>query len=181
MIFTETKLKGAYIIEPERLEDNRGFFARAWCKNEFDDHGLNPHFVQINLSFNKSRGTIRGLHYQTRPNEEAKLIRCIRGAIYDVIIDLRPNSPTYLEWIGEELTADNRKMLYVPENFAHGYQSLKDNTEVFYPVSQFYSPESVKGLRWNDPTFGIKWPEADNLIISEQDKKWPDYSPVKKP
>jgi len=181
MLFKETKLKGAYIIEPERLEDTRGFFARAWCQKEFEAYGLNLTVAQINISFNKNRGVIRGLHYQTRPNEEAKLIRCIRGAIYDVIIDLRPNSPTYLGWIGEELTADNRKMLYVPENFAHGYQSLKDNTEVFYPVSQFYSPESVKGVRWNDPTFGIKWPEADNPIISEQDKKWLDYSPVKKP
>lgn len=180
MIFTKTKLMGAYIIQVDKIEDQRGFFARMWCRKEFEDYDLNPTVAQINISFNKNRGVIRGLHYQTRPHEEAKLIRCTRGAIYDVIIDLRPDSATYLNWIGVELTAENRKMLYVPENFAHGYQSLKVNTEVLYPVSQFYSPESVKGIRWNDPTFSIEWPVAENLIISEQDKKWPDYSPVKK-
>ena len=179
MIFRETRLKGAFIIEPEQLEDSRGFFARVWCQKELGVHGLSPTVAQINSSFNKNRGTIRGLHYQTAPNEEAKLIRCTRGEIYDVIIDLRPDSPTYLEWIGVELTADNRKMLYIPENLAHGYQSLTDNTEIFYPVSQFYSPDSAQGVRWNDPTFGIEWPEADNLVISEQDKNWPDYSHVK--
>ena len=177
MIFKETSLKRAFIIEPERIEDHRGFFARAWCKKEFEAHDLNPHLVQINLSFNKHRGTIRGLHYQTAPYEEAKLFRCTRGAIYDVIIDLRPESPTYLEWIGVELTADNRKMLYVPEDFAQGYQALADNTEVFYQVSQFYSPESERGVRWNDPAFGIKWPDRDNVVISEKDKSWPDYLP----
>jgi len=181
MIFVETKLKGALIVEPEKLEDQRGFFARVWCQKEFEAYGLNPTVAQINISFNKNRGAIRGLHYQTAPNEEAKLIRCTKGAIYDVIIDLRPDSTTYLEWIGVELTADNHMMLYVPENFAHGYQSLTDDTEIFYPVSQFYSPESVQGVRWNDPTFSIDWPQVDNLVISEQDKSWPDYSPVKKP
>jgi len=179
MIFLETKLKGALIIEPERLEDQRGFFARVWCQKEFEAYGLNPTVAQINISFNKNRGTIRGLHYQTAPNEEEKLIRCTKGAIYDVIIDLRPDSTTYMDWIGVELTADNRKMLYVPEAFAHGYQSLTDDTEIFYPVSQFYSPEYAQGVRWNDPIFGIMWPEAGNLVISEQDKNWPDYSPVK--
>lgn len=177
MIFKETSLKGAFIIEPERIRDHRGFFARAWCKKEFEAHGLNPRLVQINLSFNKNRGTLRGMHYQTAPHEEAKLFRCTRGAIYDVIIDLQPESPTYLEWLGVELTADNRKMLYVPENFAQGYQTLTDNTEVFYQVSQFYSPESERGVRWDDPAFGIKWPETDNLMISEKDKNWPDYLP----
>ena len=175
MIFTETKLKGAFIIEPEKFEDQRGFFARVWCQKEFEAHGLSPSVAQIKNSFNKKRGAIRGLHYQTEPYEEAKLIRCTKGAIYDVIIDLRPDSTTYLEWIGVELTADNRKMLYVPENFAHGYQSLTDNTEIFYPVSQFYSPESAQGVRWNDPTIGIEWPETDNLVISELDKNWPDF------
>ena len=143
-------LKGAFIIEPERLEDNRGFFARAWCKKEFETHGLNSRLVQCNISFNKSSGTLRGMHYQVAPYEEAKLVRCTMGAIYDVIIDLRPDSATYMDWIGVELTADNRKMLYVPENFAHGYQTLNDNTEVFYQVSQFYSPEFETGVRWDD-------------------------------
>lgn len=178
MIFKETKLKGAYIIELERLEDTRGFFARAWCKKEFEAHGLNPHFVQINLSFNKSRATIRGLHYQIAPHEEAKLFRCTRGAIFDVITDLRLESPTYLDWIGVELTADNRKMLYVPENCAQGYQALTDNAEVFYQVSQFYEPESERGVRWNDPAFGIEWPETENIIVSEKDRDWPDYVPL---
>ena len=177
MIFTETKLKGAYIIEIEKLEDQRGFFARMWCKNEFEAHSLNTNHVQTNLSFNKQRGTIRGLHYQAKPYEEAKLFRCIRGAMYDVIIDLRPESPTYLKWAGFELTADNRKMLYVPESFAQGYQALTDNTEVFYQVSQFYSPDFEQGIRYDDPTFGIAWPETNNLLVSDKDKCWPDYVP----
>jgi dTDP-4-dehydrorhamnose 3,5-epimerase len=177
VIFRETSLKDAFIIEPERIEDERGFFARAWCKKEFEAHGLNPCVVQINLSFSKKRSTLRGMHYQGVPHQEAKLFRCIRGAIYDVIIDLRPASPTYLKWIGVELTADNRKMLYVPEGFAHGYQTLVDNTEVLYPVSQFYSPESERGVRWNDPTFGIEWPDRDNVVISQKDKSWPGYLP----
>jgi dTDP-4-dehydrorhamnose 3,5-epimerase len=177
MKFSETKLKGAFIIEPEKAEDDRGFFARMWCQNEFKAQGLSPNFVQINLSFNKYRGIIRGLHYQTTPYEEAKLFRCTRGAIYDVIIDLRPESPTYLKWAGFELTADNRKMLYVPENFANGYQALSDNAEVFYLVSQFYSPDSEKGIRYNDPAFNIEWPEKDDSVISEKDRCWPDYGP----
>jgi dTDP-4-dehydrorhamnose 3,5-epimerase len=177
VIFRETSLKDVFIIEPERIEDERGFFARAWCKKEFEAHGLNPCVVQINLSFSKKRSTLRGMHYQGVPHQEAKLFRCIRGAIYDVIIDLRPASPTYLKWIGVELTADNRKMLYVPEGFAHGYQTLVDNTEVLYPVSQFYSPESERGVRWNDPTFGIEWPDRDNVVISQKDKSWPGYLP----
>lgn len=177
MLFKETKLKGAYIIEPERLEDNRGFFARAWCKKEFEAHGLNSDLVQCNISFNKERGTLRGMHYQLPPCEEAKFIRCTMGVIFDVIIDLRPNSTTYLEWIGVELTADNRKMLYVPEEFAHGYQTLMPNTEIFYQVSQFYSKEFESGVRWNDPVFGIEWPETENIIISEKDRDWLDYVP----
>jgi dTDP-4-dehydrorhamnose 3,5-epimerase len=177
MIFTETKLKGAYIIEPERLEDTRGFFARAWCEKEFETHGLNSSLVQCNISFNKKRGTLRGMHYQSSPYEEAKLVRCTMGVIYDVIIDLRPDSTTYLEWIGIELTPDNRKMLYVPEEFAHGYQTLIPNSEVFYQVSQFYSKEFESGVRWNDPAFGIEWPETKNIIVSEKDRGWSDYVP----
>jgi len=175
LIFKETKLKGAFVIDLERIEDNRGFFARAWCKREFEAHGLNSRLVQCNLSFNRYRGIIRGMHYQGAPHEEAKLVRCTRGAIFDAIIDLRLESETYLKWIGVELTAENRKMLYVPENFAHGYQTFEDNTEVLYQVSQFYSPESELGVRWDDPTFAIEWPEAGNTKISEKDKSWPDY------
>ena len=175
MIFTETSLKGAFIIELERIEDARGFFARTWCQKEFEAHGLSTRLVQCNVSFNKKPGTLRGMHYQTTPHEEAKLVRCTSGVIYDAIIDLRPESPTYLQWIGAELTADNRRMLYVPENFAHGYQTLTHDTEIFYQVSQFYSPESERGVRWNDPAFGIEWPETENIIVSEKDKDWPDY------
>lgn len=174
MIFTETKLPGAFIIELERREDERGFFARAWCKKEFEAHSLNLDWVQANLAFSKRRGTLRGLHYQIAPYEEAKLMRCIRGAIYDVIIDLRPESPTYKRWLGVELTADNHKMLYVPEGFAHGYQTLMDNTETFYQASQFYSPESERGLRYDDPALGIEWP-IDVQVISDKDESWPDY------
>ncbi len=177
MIFKEAGIKGAFIIEPERIEDARGFFARAWCKREFAEHGLNPFLVQCNLSFNKSRGTLRGMHYQGAPHQETKLVRCTRGAIYDVIIDLRPESRTCLKWLGVELTQENRKILYVPEGFAHGYQTLTDNTEVFYQVSQFYSSESEGGVRWDDSAFGIKWPETDILVISEKDKNWPGYLP----
>lgn len=175
MIFAETKLPGAFIIEVERLEDERGFFARAWCKKEFEAHSLNSDWAQANLAFSRRRGTLRGLHYQVAPYEEAKLVRCIRGAIYDVIVDLRPESPTYRQWLGVELTADNHKMLYVPEGFAHGYQTLADNTETFYQVSQFYSPESERGLRYDDPAFGIEWP-IDVQVISDKDKSWSDYS-----
>ncbi len=173
MIFTKTKLKDAYIIEIEKWEDKRGFFARSWCQREFDAHGLISHLVQANISFNKKKGTLRGMHYQIAPYGETKLVRCIRGAIYDVIIDLRPDSPNCKQWIGVELTADNRKMLYVPENFAHGFITLEDNTEVFYQVSQFYSPEHERGVRYNDPAFGIKWP-LDIEVISDKDKSWPD-------
>ena len=177
MIFRESKLKGAFTIELQKMEDHRGFFARMWCSKEFKAQGLRANFVQINLSFNKYRGTIRGLHYQTAPNVEAKLFRCTRGAIYNVIIDLRPESPTFLQWDGFKLSAENHKMLYVPENFANGYQALSDNTEVFYLVSQFYSPDSEKGIRYNDPAFTIEWPEKVDLVVSDKDSNWPDYSP----
>lgn len=174
MRFTEVHLKGAYIVELEKLSDERGFFARSWCQNEFERHGLKPIVVQANVSFNKKKGTLRGMHYQISPYEETKLVRCTRGAIYDVIIDLRPDSHTYKQWAGVELTADNYKMLYVPENFAHGFQTLQDNTEVTYQVSQFYAPGSEKGIRWEDRAFGIEWP-LEVQVISDKDKSWPDY------
>lgn len=176
MIFTETKLRGAYIIEIERLGDERGFFARAWCQKEFEARGLKANWVQANLAFSEKRGTLRGLHYQIAPYEEAKLMRCIRGAIYDVIVDLRPESRTYKQWFSVELTADNHKMLYVPEGFAHGYQTLVDNSETYYPVSQFYSPGFERGVRWDDPAFGIEWPYVEDMIISDKDRSWSDFS-----
>jgi dTDP-4-dehydrorhamnose 3,5-epimerase len=175
MVFKEIRLKGAFIIELEKIKDDRGFFSRAWCQEEFHAHGLDSNIAQCNLSFNAARGTLRGLHYQIAPYEETKVIRCTRGKIFDVIIDLRPKSPTYLQWTGIELSLENRKMVYVPENFAHGYLTLADNTEVFYQVSQFYSPGSESGIRWNDPSINIKWPEIPNLIISEKDKNWPYF------
>jgi dTDP-4-dehydrorhamnose 3,5-epimerase len=174
--FNETGKPGAYIIELEKVGDERGFFARAWCQNEFQRHNLVPRFVQCNLSFNKRRNTLRGMHYQSAPFEEAKLVRCTKGAIFDVIIDLRPESPTYLKWIGVELTSDNYNMLYVPEMFAHGYLTLVDDTEVFYQVSQFYSPNHERGVRWNDPIFGIDWPIDGDLVISEKDNNWPNFT-----
>jgi dTDP-4-dehydrorhamnose 3,5-epimerase len=172
MIFTETKLKGVFIIEPTRLNDERGFFARTWCRDEFEAQGLNTSFVQANVAFNIRRGTLRGMHYQSFPHEETKLIRCTKGAIYDVIIDIRKNSPTYRKWVAVELTAYNYRMLYVAEGFAHGYQTLQDDTEVSYQVSQFYAPNSGRGVRWDDPGFNIKWPETEKMIISEKDRSW---------
>jgi len=170
MIFTETKLKGAFIIDIEPREDERGFFARSWCEDEFKSHGLNPHLAQCNISFNKKRGTLRGMHYQVAPFAEAKLVRCTMGAVYDVIIDMQPDSPTFKQWISVELTAENRRALYVPENFAHGFQTLRDNTEVFYQMSEFYHPECARGVRWNDVAFEIVWPILD-VVISENDSK----------
>jgi dTDP-4-dehydrorhamnose 3,5-epimerase len=174
MRFLETALQGAFIIELDRQEDERGFFARTWCQREFIAHGLNPRLVQCNVSFNRRRGTLRGMHYQVAPYAEAKLVRCTRGAIYDVIIDLRPDSPTFTQWIAVELTADNHRMLYIPEQFAHGFQTLEDNTEVFYQMSEFYAPECARGVRWNDPAFAIAWPPAER-IISERDRHYPDF------
>jgi len=174
MLFTPTKLKDAYIVEPKKLADERGFFARSWCEKEFRDRGLNPNLVQCNISFNKHQGTLRGMHLQIEPYAEAKLVRCTQGAIYDVIVDLRPDSATYKQWIGVELTPDNRKALYVPEGFAHGFQTLADNTEVFYQMSQFYAPECARGYRWNDPSFGISWPEEIS-VISDKDRNLDSY------
>jgi dTDP-4-dehydrorhamnose 3,5-epimerase len=177
MIIAETKLRGAFFIDIERRADERGFFARTWCKEEFEARGLSTNLVQANMAFSKRVGTLRGLHYQVKPHEEVKLIRCTRGAVYDVIADLRPESPTYLQWLSVELTADNRTMLYVPEGFVHGYQTLTDNVEVLYQVSHSYSPEAERGVRWDDPRIGIEWPEINVRIISEKDKSWPNYLP----
>lgn len=174
MIFAKTKLSGAFLIEPHRLEDDRGFFARTWCRREFEEHGLDPRVVQCNVSFNSKKGTLRGMHYQEKPHEEAKLVRCTAGAIYDVILDLRSDSSTYLEWIAVELTASNRLTLYVPAGFAHGFQTLVADTEVFYQMSEFYVRESARGVRWNDPMFGIEWP-WDDRTISERDRTYPDF------
>ena len=174
MIFTETKIRGAFILELERIEDQRGFFARTLCSKELRMHGLRSDLIQHSVSFNEKRGTLRGLHYQVPPHEEVKLVRCTRGAIYDVIIDLRLQSATYRLWEGVELTTENHKMLYVPEGFAHGFQTLVDDTEVFYPVSEFYAPEFERGVRWNDPVFGIWWP-IDRPTISPGDAQYPDF------
>lgn len=171
MIFTETKLKGAFIIDLENREDDRGFFARSFCAKEFEDHGLKPTVAQCNLSFNHKKGTLRGMHYQVPPAAETKLIRCTQGAIYDVIIDMRPDSPTYLAHIGVELTAENRRALYVPELFAHGYQALTDGAEVGYQVGEFYTPGYERGLRYNDPILAIEWP-TEVTVISEKDAAW---------
>jgi len=173
MNFSETKLKGAYLIEPERLADERGFFARSWCQREFDEHGLNSKLVQCNLSFNHKTGTLRGMHYQLPPFAETKLVRCTQGAIFDVIIDVRPMSPTFLQWIGVELTEENRHMLYVPQGFAHGFQTLVDGSEVFYQMSEFYAPDCARGLRWNDPAFAIRWPQAISAIAAK-DQQYTD-------
>ena len=174
MIFTEMNLKDACIVEIEKLEDNRGFFARSWCRKEFENRGLISGMVQANVSCNKRKGTLRGMHYQRQPYEETKLVRCTRGSIYDVIIDLRPDSPTYKQWLGVELMADNYKMLFVPGGFAHGFQSLEDDTEVIYQVSQFYTPGAEGGIRWDDPAFDIEWP-LEVQVISDKDRSWPDY------
>ena len=175
MIFSETKLLGAFTIDIERLEDERGFFARAWCEQQFVAHNLTSNFVQCNISVSKMRGTVRGLHYQIAPHQETKLIRCTRGAIFDVIVDLRPQSATYKQWVGVDLAGENHKMLYVPKGFAHGFQTLADETEVFYPVSEFYSPEFERGVRWDDPAFAIRWPVTDQITVSDKDMSWSDY------
>lgn len=175
MIFKETKLLGVYIIDYEPIEDDRGFFARTFCRKEFEEHGLNPCIVQCNISYNRSAGTLRGMHYQLAPFSEAKLVSCLSGSICDVIIDLRRESPTYSEWLAVELRAERpRRMLYIPENFAHGFQTLTDDTEVFYQMSESYHPESASGIRWDDPAFKITWPPAQR-IISPKDQSFPDF------
>ena len=177
MVFRETRLKGAYVIEVELHCDERGSFGRSYCWREFQERGLNPRVVQCNLSHNRRRGTVRGMHYQATPHQEAKLIRCSRGAMYDVIVDLRPESPTFRQWTAVELTADPgwpSRMVFVPEGFAHGFQTLEDDTEVVYHMSEFHVPEAARGFRWNDPGFGIEWPEPVR-VISERDRTYPDF------
>lgn len=175
MVFAETKIPGAYLIEMESRVDHRGFFARTWCQKEFGTRGLNPRLVQINLGFSKLKGTLRGMHYQLAPDEEVKVVRCTMGSIYDVVVDLRPGSTTYRQWLGVELTAENRRMLYIPEGCAHGYLTLEDATEVLYQTSAFYSPESARGVRYDDPAFSIDWP-IPVQVVSDQDKNWPSFA-----
>ena len=174
LIFTETALAGAFVIEPERREDARGFFARVWCAREFAAHGLETRVSQCSISLNARRGTLRGMHYQVPPHEEVKLVRCTRGALYDVIIDLRPGSPTFTRHVAVELTADNRRMLYIPHGFAHGFQTLEDDTEILYQMSEFYAPGAARGVRWNDATFGIAWPIASPTML-ERDRSYADF------
>ncbi len=174
MIFTQLSLPGAYVIELEPKADARGFFARTFCEKEFERHGLRTRFVQCNCSWNDQPGTLRGMHFQRAPHAEAKLIRCTQGRILDVLIDLRPDSPTFTRWEGIELTSENRRMVYVPEGFAHGYQTLTPGAEVFYMASEPYSPGAEGGVRWNDPAFGIQWPLPDPTL-SDKDRNHPDF------
>lgn len=175
MRFVETPLAGCYVIEQDRIQDHRGYFARVWCQRELEEHGLKAEILQANVGFSRQRGTLRGLHYQHSPHAEVKIVHCTRGAMFDVAVDLRPASPTFMRWYGIELTAENGKMLYVPEGFAQGYLTLVDDTEMTYQTSRFFDREAATGVRYNDPKLGIAWP-ADVRVISEQDKKWPDVA-----
>jgi dTDP-4-dehydrorhamnose 3,5-epimerase len=175
VIFTETKLQGAYVIDLDRHEDERGFFARTWCAREFEEHGLDTNIAQCSVSFNSRRGILRGMHCQIARHEEVKLIRCTRGAVYDVIIDLRPGSATFTDFFGMELNADTHTMLYVPEGFAHGFVTLMDETEVLYQMSKAYSPAHATGVRWNDPAFNIAWPISDPIMVP-RDRAYPDFT-----
>lgn len=172
MIFAETLLKGAFVISLQPMEDERGYFARSFCREEFARMGLKTDVAQCNVSRNRKRGTLRGMHFQLPPKAEAKLVRCTRGAVYDVIVDLRADSGTYCRWTAVELTERNLKMIYIPEGMAHGFQTLADDTEVFYQMFEFHSPEHARGVRWDDPTFGIRWP-LDNPVISRKDLSYP--------
>jgi len=174
MNFEETKLQGAYVISPELLEDSRGFFAREFCKEQYEAYGLNSNIVQCNMSFNHLAGTVRGMHFQLPPHQEVKIVRCTQGAIFDVIVDLRKESKTFKQWVGVELTAQNRKHLYVPAGFAHGYQTLVDSTEVAYQVTEYYTPGSERGVKWSDPAFDISWPKPVSCI-SDKDRQHPVY------
>ena len=178
MIFIPTPLHGVLLIEPELRSDERGAFARTWCQRDFEVRGLSTRLAQCSVSFNVRRATLRGLHFQAEPHAEAKLVRVTRGAIYDVALDLRPASSTYLQWFAAELSAENRHMLYIPEGCAHGFQTLTDDAEVFYQISEFYEPNAGRGVRWNDPVFGIHWP-LGNPILSDRDRNYPDYEPVR--
>jgi dTDP-4-dehydrorhamnose 3,5-epimerase len=175
MIVKTTKLEGLLLIEPERFEDERGFFARAWAERDLTELGVEGRFVEGNISFNNKRGALRGMHYQGAPHEQAKLVRCTRGAIVDVAVDLRPHSPTFAQWLRFDLTAENRRLLYLPGDFGHGYLTLEDETEVYYQVTAAYAPESSRGFRWNDPAFGIEWPEVEQLIMNERDRTYADF------
>ncbi len=175
MILTETDIEGAFVVAPERFEDERGFFARAWSEREFAERAVAAHFIEGNVSHNVRRGTLRGMHYQAAPHGQAKLVRCTRGRIYDVGVDLRPDSPTFRRWVGAELSAENRLMLYLPAEFAHGYLTLEDDTEVYYLVDNVFAPDSARGARWDDPAFRIEWPDAGSLIINERDRTYPDF------
>ena len=174
MVITETRLAGAFVIKLEPFKDVRGFFAPAWSAREFEAFGLNSRFIETNISFNEKKGTLRGMHYQAAPYEQVKLVRCTRGSIYDVIIDLRPDSRTFKEWFPLEMSAENHLMLYVPGGFAHGYLTLEDVTEVCYQTSAYYAPEYGRGVRWNDPAFDISWP-TDPLLMIERDRAYPDF------
>lgn len=174
MDFHETRLPGAFEIHLEPHPDERGYFARTWCQNEFAAHGLNSRLVQCSISFNIRKGTLRGVHCQARPYEETKLVRCTRGAIYDVVVDLRPNSPEFKNWIGIVLTATNGVMVYIPEGCGHGFLTLENESEIFYQMSEFYHPDAARGVRWNDPAFGIAWP-AEAAVISDRDRTYPDF------
>jgi dTDP-4-dehydrorhamnose 3,5-epimerase len=175
MIFNETKLKGAFIIEIRKIGDERGFFGRSWCHREMEEHGLDGNIAQINTSLSKDKGTLRGLHFQIAPYQECKMIRCTRGAIFDIIVDLRPASPTFLQWFGEELTEDNHKALYSPKGFAQGFITLTDDAEITYFTTDFYAPGFDRGVRYNDPKFGIKLP-IKPIVVSEKDLTWPDFT-----
>ena len=174
MTFAETELEGVWLVTPEPQGDHRGFFARTWCEREFAAHGLTDHYVQCSVSFNTRRGTLRGLHYQRAPHEEAKIVRCTMGAIYDVVLDLRRGSPTFKKHVAVELTASNHRMLYIPKGCAHGFQTLVDDTEVFYQISAFYAGDHAAGVRWNDPAFGVWWP-CEDPILSDRDRSYPDF------
>ena len=174
MIFKETKMRGVYLLEPERITDERGFFARVWCQAEFEEHGIDSRLVQCNLSFNPRKGTLRGMHYQTAPHEETKIVRCTMGAIFDVAVDLRRDSPTFRQWVGAPLTAENRELLVIPPGCAHGYLTLTRDAEVSYQMSTDYAPKSAAGVRWNDPAFGIQWP-GDVTLIADRDRDYPDF------
>ena len=176
MIFTETRLPGVFVVETEPRGDERGWFARGWCADEFRARGLDPRLAQCSISFNRRSGTLRGMHYQAAPHGEAKLVRCTMGAIYDVVVDLRPGSPTFRRWTAVKMTARNRHMLYVPEGVAHGFQTLEPDTEVFYQISEPHRPEAARGVRWDDPAFGIEWPGAAPRIMSGRDAGYPDFT-----
>ena len=173
MIFRPTSLSGLFLILPQRIEDERGFFARTWCEKEAAQHGIKANWVQSNTSLNRQKGTLRGLHYQAAPHEEAKLVRCTRGAIFDVAVDIRKESPSFGRWEAATLSAENGQAFYIPAGFAHGFQTLSDDSEVLYLMSAFYHPELSRGILWNDPKIGIKWPSPDNIVVSAQDSAHP--------